>query len=113
MFITANLAAFPGKNYTVGNTKKKAALAKAASVFVGYRIYLNPLSDYNSFYIQGDAGVSAVTTKLINPAIAPSIGFLINDKLDLSLKYQKILSNNKYADYSFIALGIGYGFNFN
>lgn len=113
VIFTGNVVAFVGKTIAVGNKKQRASIAKTFSAFVGYRYYLNPLSDYNSFYIQGDVGLSAVTSKIINPAISPSLGYLINDRLDLTLKYQTILSNNKFAKISFISFGIAYGLNFN
>jgi hypothetical protein len=111
LLLTGNIAGFVGK--TVGPKKHRASVAKTFSAFIGYRYYLNPLSDYSSFYIQGDAGLSAVTSKIINPAVAPSIGYLINDRVDLGLRYQTILSNNPYAKYSFISFSVAYGLNFN
>lgn len=110
VFITGNLAFFPGK---VQADKKKYSAAKAATLLLGYRIYLNPLSDYSSFYLQADAGMSALTTKLISPVFSPSFGYLINDKLDLSIRYNTTFSSDPYKKISYIALGIGYGFNFN
>jgi hypothetical protein len=111
VLFTGNVAVFVGK--TVGEKKQRASLAKTFTAFVGYRYYLNPLSDYNSFYIQGDVGLSAVTSKIINPAIAPSIGYLVNDRLDLALRYQTILTNNRYSKVSFVAFSVAYGLNFN
>lgn len=112
VILTGNIAVFTGKTYQDGNGKqRKASIAKSLSAFVGYRYYLNPLSDYNSFYIQGDLGLSAATTKIINPAIAPSLGYLINDRIDLSLRYQTVLSSNAYAKLSFITFNFAYGIN--
>lgn len=113
VILTGSVAAFKGKTYTqpVTNKKVTSGLGAMISGFVGYRYYLNPLSDYNSFYLQGDAGLTARSLKSINLAIVPSLGYLMNDKLDLSLKYQKIFISS--SDFSFISLGIAYGFNFN
>jgi hypothetical protein len=111
VILTGNALAFFGKKIAAKNNQK-APLSKVFSAFVGYRYYLNPLTDYNSFYIQGDVGLSAVTSKVINPAIAPSIGYLINDRLDLALRYQAILSNSPYTKIPFISFGVSYGLNF-
>jgi hypothetical protein len=111
IILTGNALAFFGKKVASKNNQR-ASLAKTFSAFVGYRYYLNPLTDYNSFYIQGDIGLSAVTSKIINPAIAPSIGYLINDRLDLALRYQTILSSSRFTKIPFISFGVSYGLNF-
>lgn len=110
VIISGNIMGFAGK--TPQNPKdKKQSLAKIFSGFVGYRYYLTPLWNPNSFYIQGDVGMSAITSKIINPVIAPSIGYLINDKIDLALRYQSILSGPINRKYSFISFGFSYGFD--
>lgn len=116
VIFSGNIMGFFGKSNTNTNTNTgtkstNPGIAKIFSGFVGYRYYLTPLWNYNSFYIQGDVGLSAITSKIINPVIAPSLGYLINDKIDLALRYQSILSGPERRRYSFISFGLAYGFN--
>lgn len=112
VIFSGNIMGFFGKSTSNTNGKNQhSGIAKIFSGFVGYRYYLTPLWNYNSFYIQGDVGLSAITSKIINPVIAPSLGYLINDKVDLALRYQSILSGPEHRRYSFISFGLAYGFN--
>lgn len=114
VFVTGSAIMFKGGKTLVNNKggKYKSQGGKAVSALVGYRLYLNPLSDPNSFYIQADAGLTAATSKLIGPTLAPSLGYLINDKLDLFLKYHSTFSNNPALKVNYISFGIGYGLSF-
>lgn len=109
ILITAQVSAFRGKTYMVNRKAINSGLLAMGTGLIGYRYFLNPLSDYNSFYIQGDAGLAVRTLKFIKPTVVPSFGYLMNDRLDLNIKYQAILSS---PSMSYVTLGIAYGFHF-
>jgi len=111
-FLTGTAAAFKGGKLVYPNTKYRTPTSKVATALVGYRAYLSPLWNPNTFYFQIDGGLTAVTSKLIGPTLIPSLGYLIGDKIDIFLKYHNTFSNNNSLHVSYIGLGVGYGINF-
>ena len=104
-----SIMAFPGKEYTAVNGKKVSPKARmmAAAMF-GYRYYLTPLVEYNTWYVEPRIGLMLDGTKNQQATIAAVVGYLINNKIDLYAKYQAFGGNDKL---SFLSLGIGYGFS--
>lgn len=108
VILSATLMQFMGKTFN----KRKSNGNLTATALAGYRYYLNPLADYSSFYIQADAGLGAVGKDFIVPAIGGSLGYLINDRIDLSVRGLTALSSDIKKQIRFISIGVGYGLNF-
>lgn len=109
--IAGSLMTFSGKNYVDAyKLNRKAAKRNIAVAMVGYRYYLSPLFYYNTWYIEPRIGLTADGTKHQAVTFGGALGYLINNKVDLTLRYQAF--GGQYNNsMSFISFGVGYGFS--
>ncbi|GGH56460.1 hypothetical protein GCM10011379_00070 [Filimonas zeae] len=105
--LAGSLMSFMGKKQPNKSANFKAR--NILALMAGYRYYLSPLYNYNTLYIEPKLGLTADGTKHLAGTYGVALGYLINNKIDLSARYQGFGGNTNSL--SFIAIGIGYGFS--
>ncbi|RXK87363.1 porin family protein [Filimonas effusa] len=108
--LIGSLMSFRGKEVVKGNKTVKAQARNLLPLLIGYRRYLNPLYNYNTWYIEPRVGLTLDGTKNRAITVGAALGYLINNKIDLSIRYQSF-GGSEYAHLSFLGLNIGYGFS--
>ncbi|RFM27407.1 hypothetical protein [Deminuibacter soli] len=118
LVVSGGLFIFPGKMVPRGKTMINAGYLKPISLLAGFRYSFTPtdvLYDdeaMNTFYIEPRLGFSVIRSKSWVPTYAPTIGYLIRDKVDISFRYQATSSSNKYNQEAMLVFGVAYGLDF-
>lgn len=108
---SGTLMSFAGEKYVKNSRNYKAPRRNIAVGMIGYRYYLSPLYNYNTFYIEPRVGLTLDGTKHQAFTFGAALGYLINNKIDLSAKYQSF--GGGLRTLSFVSLGVAYGFSLN
>lgn len=105
---SGSIMSFYGKKQQQVNGKQVNYKSRnIATAMVGYRQYISPLALYNTWYIEPRAGVTLDGTKYRPLTYGVGLGYLVNNKIDISARYQ---GNSRF---SFFGLSLGYGITLN
>lgn len=111
LVLAGSIMSFTGKTFTKYGKTYKGARRNILPVMVGYRYYLSPLYNSNTWYVEPRVGVTIDGTKNQALTFGAALGYLINNKVDLSARYQSF--SGQFNGLSFFSVGIGYSFSLN